>query len=276
MFTYSSIPSHDERFKEEVRLPWNVYQPPNLSDIQSNGDEDYSPDTEIVHSTDNDRSRDSLMASEEIQLEDDVEENATDNGIPDTNSHMFMLRRSTSDNSMEEDQLSNAASLKFDQFDMMDNNSDEDEGISRHVCKRRGIPYKEADNGRVRIHASPVEDRTTFMIKTLHPRHCCQKVHKNQEATASWVTNRFKALIEENPNIKVKFLAREVQRIYGLNLLAYTLYREKNRVLNKTDKENEEPYDMLYIYGFKIRERNLGSMAYMQTISPGPSASARF
>ncbi|KAI9161704.1 hypothetical protein LWI28_019951 [Acer negundo] len=126
-----------------------VYQPPNLSDILSDGDEDHSPATDTVHSTDNDHSRDSLMASEEIHLEDDVEEDTADNGIPDTNSYMSMLGRSTGDNSTEEDQLSNAASLKFDQFDMMDNNSDEDEGISRHVRNRRGIPHKEADNGRV-------------------------------------------------------------------------------------------------------------------------------
>ncbi|KAI9154111.1 hypothetical protein LWI28_021070 [Acer negundo] len=196
-----SIPSPDERFKVEVKLPRNgeykliqndddlqgacrefkersletiifdfdflpnaspteivdlisddddtVYQPPNLSNILSDGDEDYSPATDTVHSTDNDHSRDSLMASEEILLEDDVEEDTADNGIPYTNSHMSMLRRSTGDNSTEEDQLSNAASLKFDQFDMMDNNSDEDEGISRHVRNRRGITYKEADNGRV-------------------------------------------------------------------------------------------------------------------------------
>ncbi|KAK3198187.1 hypothetical protein Dsin_021602 [Dipteronia sinensis] len=238
---------------------------------------------------------------------------------------MSMLGRSISDNSMEEDQLSNTASLKFDQFDVMDNNSDEDEGISRHVRDRRGIHYKEADNGRVvlevrylfnnphhftqvlrdlvvqegfqlrrikndkdrytavcayegcswRIHASLMEDRTTFMIKTLHPRHYCQKVHKNQKAAASWVANRFKVLNKENPYIKVKFLAREKHRIYGLNLPAYTLYRTKNRVLNKTDKENEESCDMLYNYSFMIRERNLGSMAYLQTISSDSSAPAR-
>ncbi|TXG54352.1 hypothetical protein EZV62_019608 [Acer yangbiense] len=49
------------------------------------------------------------MASEEIQLKDDVEENVVDNGILDTNSHISML-----------------------------GSSDHDEGISRHVCNRRG------------------------------------------------------------------------------------------------------------------------------------------
>ncbi|KAI9160652.1 hypothetical protein LWI28_010346 [Acer negundo] len=198
MFTCSSIPSPDERFKAEVKLPWNgeykliqndddmqgvfkefkersletfrfdfdllpntspteivdlisddddvVYQSPNLSNILSDGDEDYSPATDIVHSTDNDHSRDSLMASEEIHLEDDVEEDTADNGILDTNSHMSMLGRSIGDNSTEEDQLSNAASLKFDRFDMMDNNSDEDEGISRHVRNRRGLFVWNASN----------------------------------------------------------------------------------------------------------------------------------
>ena len=56
-----------------------------------------------------------------------------------------------------------------------------------------------------RIHASPVDDRTGFMIKTMNDRHCCQKVHKNQEANATWVAHGFLAMIEENPEIIVKF-----------------------------------------------------------------------
>ncbi|KAI9195136.1 hypothetical protein LWI28_012105 [Acer negundo] len=104
-----------------------------------------------------------------------------------------------------------------------------------------------------RIHASPIDDRTGFMIKTMNDRHCCQKVHKNQEANASWVAHRFRAMIEENPEITVKLLGREIQRIYGLSIPTYTLYRAKNRVLNKAEKEHVTSYNSFYSYGYCVR-----------------------
>ncbi|TXG61099.1 hypothetical protein EZV62_012462 [Acer yangbiense] len=127
-----------------------------------------------------------------------------------------------------------------------------------------------------RIHASPVEDRRTFMIKTLQNRHSCQKLQKNHEATAVWVARRFKCLIEQNPEIKVKFLGREIQRIYGLTLPSYTLYRAKNRVLQKTEKEHSESFDKLYNYGYIVRQRNPGSMTLLKTITPDLGAPSRF
>ncbi|KAK1550196.1 hypothetical protein Q3G72_015256 [Acer saccharum] len=65
-----------------------------------------------------------------------------------------------------------------------------------------------------RIHTSHVDDKTTFMIKTMQVRHGYHKVHKNQEATTVWVTRRFKPLIEENLDIDVKFLGCEIHHIY--------------------------------------------------------------
>ncbi|KAL5828770.1 hypothetical protein ACOSQ3_018238 [Xanthoceras sorbifolium] len=66
------------------------------------------------------------------------------------------------------------------------------------------------------------------------------KVHKNQEANAVWVARRFKALIEENPEVTVKFLGKQIHRIYGLTLPPYTLYRAKNRVLKVTDSDHHD------------------------------------
>ncbi|KAL5779013.1 hypothetical protein ACOSQ2_009750 [Xanthoceras sorbifolium] len=114
------------------------------------------------------------------------------------------------------------------------------------------------------------------MIKTLNDRHCCVKVHKNQEATAIWVANRFKSLIEQNSDIKVKFLGREIKRIYGLTLPTCTLYRVKNRVLDKTKKEQCKSYNLLYRYGCAVRERNPGSTCFLKTITSTFGAPARF
>ncbi|KAL5784528.1 hypothetical protein ACOSQ2_006920 [Xanthoceras sorbifolium] len=127
-----------------------------------------------------------------------------------------------------------------------------------------------------RIHASPIDDRKTFMIKTLQPEHSCLKLHKNQEATAVWVASRFKELIESNPDIEVKFLGNEIHRIYGLTLPVWTLYRAKHRVLDKTDVVNCKSYSMLYKYGRIIMEQNPGSLVKVKTVTPVPDGPTMF
>ncbi|KAK3212175.1 hypothetical protein Dsin_016881 [Dipteronia sinensis] len=127
-----------------------------------------------------------------------------------------------------------------------------------------------------RIHASLVDDRTTFMVKTLEPQHTCQKVHKNQEANAVCVAKRFKALIEANPDIEVKLLHTEIHRIYGVSLPVWTLHRAKYRVLDKGENQNFKSYNKLKSYGHIIKERNPCSMAYLQTITPVPGGPTLF
>ncbi|KAL5754220.1 hypothetical protein ACOSP7_022440 [Xanthoceras sorbifolium] len=78
---------------------------------------------------------------------------------------------------------------------------------------------------RWRIHASPTDDRRTFMIKTMEPQHSYQKVHKNQKANVVWVVKR-----------------------------------AKRRVLEKIEYVNCKSYNMFHTYGSIVRERNLSSM----------------
>ncbi|KAL5758558.1 hypothetical protein ACOSP7_021169 [Xanthoceras sorbifolium] len=39
-------------------------------------------------------------------------------------------------------------------------------------------------------------------LKTLNDRHCCQNVHKNQEASIAWVATKFRRMIEDTPDLK--------------------------------------------------------------------------
>ncbi|KAL5775320.1 hypothetical protein ACOSP7_012877 [Xanthoceras sorbifolium] len=129
-----------------------------------------------------------------------------------------------------------------------------------------------------RIHASHLDDKNTVMIKTLNDRQCCQKVHKNQEALTAWMTTRFRRMIKDTPDVKVSFLIKEIFRIYGLQIPTYTLYRAKNQILNKTDKQHIQSYNKLYSYGYVVRKRNPGSMAKMRIVTPtlgGPTVFQR-
>ncbi|KAL5829074.1 hypothetical protein ACOSQ3_018542 [Xanthoceras sorbifolium] len=86
-----------------------------------------------------------------------------------------------------------------------------------------------------RIHASPIDDRRTFMIKTMEPQHICQKIHC----------------------------------IYEVSLPVWTLYRAKRRVLEKTEVVNYKSYSLLHTYGSIVQERNPGSMMKIKTAT-GP------
>ncbi|KAL5767555.1 hypothetical protein ACOSQ2_014338 [Xanthoceras sorbifolium] len=80
-----------------------------------------------------------------------------------------------------------------------------------------------------RIHASPIDNRRTFMIKTMEAQHSCQKVHKNQEANAVWVVRR-----------------------------------AKRRVLEKTEVLNYKSYSLLHTYDTIVIEKNPGFMVKIE------------
>ncbi|KAK2649838.1 hypothetical protein Ddye_017327 [Dipteronia dyeriana] len=101
------------------------------------------------------------------------------------------------------------------------------------------------------------------MIKTLQDKHCCQKVSKNREANAVWVASRFKILVEENPDVKVSLLVKEIHRIYGITIPSYTWYRAKYHVLEKTKLEmiNSTNTDMLLRKGICARWHLSGTLS---------------
>ncbi|KAL5787968.1 hypothetical protein ACOSP7_004917 [Xanthoceras sorbifolium] len=87
---------------------------------------------------------------------------------------------------------------------------------------------------------------------------------------------RFKDLIEKNPKITVSFLAQEILRIYGLVLPKCTLYSTKNQMLYKTILEHNECYNKIYSYVHAVKQRNLGSMVKVRTVTPELSGPMRF
>ncbi|KAK2646521.1 hypothetical protein Ddye_021716 [Dipteronia dyeriana] len=56
----------------------------------------------------------------------------------------------------------------------------------------------------------------------------------------------------------------------------WTLYRAKHRVLDKAENQNCNSYNKLHSYGHIVKERNPGSMAYLQTITPVPGGPTLF
>ncbi|TXG51444.1 hypothetical protein EZV62_023968 [Acer yangbiense] len=197
-----------------------------------------------------------------------------------------------SDINTDDEQLSNAASFNEDLYAIFEDNSD-DESQTKPYVPKPGKPFRVADDGKVYLQVEQLfrnlyhfrmvlrdfvvqEGFQILRVKNEKDRHACQKVHKNQEANDVWVANRFKSLIEENPDININFLGSEIHRFYGITIPTWTLYRAKNRVLDSTTIEYAECYDKLYSYGHMVRETNPGSVALLKTISPAPSTHSKF
>ncbi|KAL5779074.1 hypothetical protein ACOSQ2_009811 [Xanthoceras sorbifolium] len=222
-------------------------------------EEEQQPEAETAHG-------DAPQQPDGETAQGDYEQQQTEGNAADGDDEQ---QQTDSGSESEEDVLSDAASFQFNQDFTVLSSSDDEVGFELKRIKnaRERFTAKCGVAGcSWRIHASRVDSRSTFMIKTLTNRHCCMKVHKNQEANAVWVARRFKALIEENPEISIQFLGKEIHRIYGLTLPKYTLYRAKNRVLNVTDDEHHRSYNKLYSYGFVVRKCNPGSIAFLRTI----------
>ncbi|KAL5819097.1 hypothetical protein ACOSQ4_022939 [Xanthoceras sorbifolium] len=232
-------------------------------------EEEQQPEAETAHG-------DAPQQPDGETAQGDYEQQQTEGNAADGDDEQ---QQTDSGSESEEDVLSDAASFQFNQDFTVLSSSDDEVGFELKRIKnaRERFTAKCGVAGcSWRIHASRVDSRSTFMIKTLTNRHCCMKVHKNQEANAVWVARRFKALIEENPEISIQFLGKEIHRIYGLTLPKYTLYRAKNRVLNVTDDEHHRSYNKLYSYGFVVRKCNPGSIAFLRTVTPEINAPARF
>mgnify|MGYP004713505121 CR=1 FL=1 len=57
------------------------------------------------------------------------------------------------------------------------------------------------DGCKWRIHASPVADSITFMIKSYQPEHTCVMDKSNVEATSDWIAKKLVPLMRDHPNI---------------------------------------------------------------------------
>ncbi|KAK1564406.1 hypothetical protein Q3G72_002522 [Acer saccharum] len=133
MYCCSTMPNPSERFKVEVKLPWNgeyklVGDDKELQQVfRMFKEKDYIP-----HSN----NRGSIGGSQEDNSGYSVD------GVEPT----------ANEEASDDQQLSNASSFNWDNGCMGDEGTDDDEdGLSRYKHVKRGKPFKPADNGKVNL-----------------------------------------------------------------------------------------------------------------------------
>ncbi|XP_042482641.1 uncharacterized protein LOC122063048 [Macadamia integrifolia] len=129
-----------------------------------------------------------------------------------------------------------------------------------YVCAEDGCEW--------RIHASPTEDKVTFIIKSFNPRHTCsRRKDRNLDATSKWIAKKLGPQLKADPELSTKSIRAILWKKYKIE----PSYRQiwKARVIAKETNEGNhaKSYAKIPKYGEMIRQINPSSVFKLQFIS---------
>ncbi|XP_027075839.2 uncharacterized protein [Coffea arabica] len=126
-----------------------------------------------------------------------------------------------------------------------------------------------------RIHASPVLDSMTFMIKTYQGEHTCVMDRKNTEATADWIAKKLVLVRRIHPNMSTKGVEAEMIK-YGVHPSKWQMYRALIKARNEIEGNHIESYAKLPKYAELIRKYNPQSICKIHYDRPTLLVEPRF
>ncbi|XP_027157668.1 uncharacterized protein LOC113759300 [Coffea eugenioides] len=126
-----------------------------------------------------------------------------------------------------------------------------------------------------RIHASPVLDSMTFVIKTYQGEHTCVMDKKNTEATADWIAKKLVPVMRIHPNMSTKGVEAEMIK-YGVHPSKWQMYKALTKARNEIEGNHIESYAKLPKYAELIRKYNLQSICKIHYDRPTLLVEPRF
>ena len=91
-----------------------------------------------------------------------------------------------------------------------------------------------------RIHASPVQESTTYQIKTLTGTHVCGRNYSNVHANSRYLSKKMQHTVRDDPTVNVDSLAKTIRRECMLDISLRQAYRTRckaNEALHGVDME---------------------------------------
>ncbi|KAA8541320.1 hypothetical protein F0562_025283 [Nyssa sinensis] len=187
--------------------------------------------------------------------------------LSDFDSNDAEYNPSSDDNSTDEGQLFE----KMDKFRevLRDYTIQQGCSIIRENNKKARVTAHCADSSCMwRIHASPLPDGVTYMIKTYKGEHTCVRLQSNSNANSSWIAKKLGEVIKINLDIKVDAMQTYLQKKYGIEASMMQLYRAKRRALDGIEGKHESSYTMLPMYISEIKRTNPGSLVKIKCQRP--------
>nr|XP_027099051.1 uncharacterized protein LOC113718339 [Coffea arabica] len=141
--------------------------------------------------------------------------------------------------------------------------------------KTRCTAICDVDGCSWRIHASPVADSVTFMIKSYTLEDTCVMDNKNREATSDWMAKKLVAVMRTYPYLSRKGIEAEMLK-YDVHSSKQQVYTVKQEAREEIERTHSELYSKLPKYAVLLRQHNLGSVCKIHYDRPNLLVEPRF
>nr|CAD1827345.1 unnamed protein product [Ananas comosus var. bracteatus] len=135
-------------------------------------------------------------------------------------------------------------------------------------CKKDSIGQKISCGWRV--HASWNAYEECFQIKSLQSEHKCDRQFKNNQATLSWIANKYLDQLRDDPTWGTSAMKKTIRRDLCIDVSKSQIYRAKRKAKEVIMGSNREQFMKLWDYCNIIRLRNPGSLAFLHVERPHP------
>lgn len=125
----------------------------------------------------------------------------------------------------------------------------------------RRVTVKCAHDCGFRLHASPMYEERSFQIKKIDQQHSCTRTYTNNNATSSWLSQRYLAKFSDALESKVSSMKKTIRREWLLNVSENKVYRAKRKALQLIRGDHRGQYAMLWDYCEMVRIQNPSSTA---------------
>ncbi|XP_027183945.1 uncharacterized protein LOC113782241 [Coffea eugenioides] len=142
--------------------------------------------------------------------------------------------------------------------------------------KTRVIAICGIDGCKWRIHASPMADSITFMIKSYQSEHSCVMDKSNVEATSDWIAKKLVPLMRDHPNISSQGIEAEMITKYGIKTSYMQLFRAKKKAEEGIQGNFSDSYGKLPKYAALLRQYNPQSICKIHYDRPNLLVEPRF
>ncbi|KAH7842692.1 hypothetical protein Vadar_008109 [Vaccinium darrowii] len=119
-----------------------------------------------------------------------------------------------------------------------------------------------------RLHASPMYEERSFQIKKINQQHQRTREYTNNNATSSWLSEKYLTKLSDAPETKVKSMKKIVRREWLLNVSKHKVYRAKRKALELIEGDHSQQYLRLWDYCEILRRQNPGSVAKLKVERP--------
>ena len=120
------------------------------------------------------------------------------------------------------------------------------------ICAANGCPW--------RIHASPLPDGITYMIKSLKSEHTCIRESKKTNATSTWMAEKLESSLRADPSMSYDLMYTQINDSYGVQPHPMQLYRARCKARDEIEGKHAKSFKLIPQYARLLLDKNPSSI----------------